>query len=161
MSVDWSLVVAFLALVVSGVSIWVSWWLHTRARVLKLLEESRRSVEESATYTELLARFEIANDFPAAYPPSDDSFARALRHCIESRRIYARVKNHLSVEARRHLDELVAALNLDSAAGSAEAGFDLLQKQALFLDALEKELDKAAHPGMKLGPGRLGEDSGP
>lgn len=149
----WSLVIAVLALIVSGVSVWVTWRLQTRARVLKLLEESHRSVEESATYTELMARFEIANDFPAAYPPSDDSSAKALRHFIESRRIYARVKNHLPPRSRRDLDELIAQA---SAAQSADVGFESLEKQALFLDALEKELDKAAHPGMKLDLGRLG-----
>lgn len=152
----WSLVIAVLALVVSGVSVWTTWRLQTRARVLNLLSESRRKVAKAATETDVTIYWHVVGEpAPTFENHPNDWPNRLLRHYVESQRIYARVKRHLPGEATQRLDQLISAC--EKATRTSGEGEVALGKQAEFLDELEKTLDKAAHPGMKLGAGRLGD----
>lgn len=148
---------ALLALAVSIVAVWNSRWIPKRERKLNLLADSHRRVERAANSAVATAIWEVTSSPPATHGYRDDSETSVFRSYVEGRRIYARIKRHLPARTQQRLDELASSAEI-AKEGTGDGSWETkLSSQAQFLDELERALDQAAHPGIRLSLGLFGD----
>ena len=148
---------ALVALAVSIFAVWISWWNPKRERKLNLLAASHRKVEKVANSAVATAIWEVTSSLPPTHDRREgDSAAAVFRRYVKGRRIYARVRPHLPAKSQQHLDELASSAEIAKKSDGKDSWATKLISQADFLDELEKALDQAAHPGIKLSLGMFG-----
>ncbi len=149
---------ALVALAVSILAVWMSWRIPKRERTLNLLADSHRRVEEAANSAVARSIWELTGGPPPTHDQHEgDSEAAVFRSYVEGRRIYARIRRHLPSDTQLRLDELASSADVAKRSTEVESWATKLSSQAHFLDELEKALDQAAHPGIRLSLSLFGD----
>lgn len=148
---DASDLMAFAALILSGVAVWARFWVPKRHRELALLEGYHRRIERIAREVEDQLFWELVGEIPATWKQHTGDFtSQILRKYLEGRRTYERVKAYLPPESRALVDKPLREYEALRKSRASGRGVEMLTLQEQFLSNLALVLDVAAHPGMKL-----------
>lgn len=148
---DASDLMAFAALILSGVAVWARIRVPKRQRELALLQGYHRRIEKIAREVEDQLFWELVGEIPATWEQHTGDFtSQVLRKYLEGRRTYERVKAYLPPESRALVDESLCEYEALRTSRVSGRGVKMLTLQERFLNDLARVLDVAAHPGMKL-----------
>ena len=145
---EWiSVGLAVLALLVSVYAVRQSRRLQRENRVEDLLSDSHREIEKAAAEATYTINTEFLEIYPDHHYPGHETIHRLY---VGARRTHARVAPHLPRSTRRDLDRRICEFETIRESPGRK-GAELIAAETRFIDALERALDAAAHPGLELG----------